>query len=160
MLVINTVFYHFSKVSIEELFRLDGVYVISDFLSDRPVYVGEGNLLKRLSEHQSKLRITSWTGVCAIITGSKKIKKEDQRILEGAIIDCLRDTGRSPKNKVSTSVKFLKEIISANGKIRINIKGADPVLGPNHSKINGKKTIEYEIKKGEVFLSHPWRNKG
>src|ERR1700674_2997394 len=76
MYTICAEFQRFRDVNLVELIGATGVYVIWDARAKaRPTYIGEGNILKRFTDHvkrHNRRFAHPWNGYVAIIAGSTR----------------------------------------------------------------------------------------
>lgn len=163
MHVINADFRRFPDWSVSDLLGEMGVYVLWDGLAKRrPTYIGEGNILKRLVEHEGRFT-KPLDGFCAILSGpgiSPQRAKSTGTIVEAVFLRVAEETDRTPSVNVAPGqLRALEDIFRQHGTIRINVSGLDPLQPPENSpRIREVKRIILRARKnGEVELEHEWR---
>jgi len=151
MKIIDIEFVPFSKVLISSLIREVGVYIIWDANSvERARYIGEGEFLKRFSEHVKRKNDKFkgvWDGYVGFIKNTKapKHKKNMARVVECLMLQIAMDIGKKPTaNKhpgsLSNVLKWCKKEI-----LRINIRGSHPFANPAKPRnIKERITVFYD----------------
>jgi hypothetical protein len=136
---IDAEFQRFRDVNLVELIGGTGVYVIWDARAKaRPTYIGEGNILKRFTDHvkrDSRRFAHPWNGYVAIIAGSTRdVHKYESTVVERLLLDVAKETDRQPQvnvhpGHVSRVLRFCRDEM-----LRIAISGYDPLMPPSESK--------------------------
>ena len=139
MYTIYADFQRFRDVNLVELIGATGVYVIWDARAKaRPTYIGEGNILKRFTDHvkrDNRRFAHPWNGYVAIIAGSTRdVHKYESTVVERLILDVAKETDRKPQVNVhpghlSRVLRFCRD-----GMLRIAVSGYDPLIPPSESK--------------------------
>jgi hypothetical protein len=165
MYTIFAEFQGFRDVNLVELIGATGVYVIWDARSKaRPTYIGEGNILKRFTDHvrrDNRRFAHPWNGYVAIITGSThSVHKSESTVVERLILDVAKDTDRDPQVNVhpghaSRVLRFCQDEM-----LRIAVSGYDPLINPAESKpLSGVKEIKVSASAdgdGTYGITHDW----
>jgi hypothetical protein len=136
---IKAEFQRFRDVNLVELIGATGVYVIWDARSKaRPTYIGEGNILKRFTDHvkrDNRRFAHPWNGYVAIIAGSTHdVHKYESTVVERLLLDVAKETDRQPQvnvhpGHVSRVLRFCRDEM-----LRIAVSGFDPLIPPSESK--------------------------
>lgn len=166
MYKIEVKFFKLHEISVPEFLRAVGVYVIWDAKAiARPTYIGEGNILKRFTDHlerDGKPFAHPWDGYVAAIEGSTKgVHKEESRAVERLLLDvaseinCRPHENRHPGHASSVLNHCQDE------QLRVAISGYDPFLPPHSSKsLRLPKVINVRATNGESFdMIHDWRRR-
>jgi len=132
-------FQRFRDVNLIELIGATGVYVIWDaHAKARPTYIGEGNILKRFTDHvkrDNRRFAHPWNGYVAIIAGSTRdVHKYESTVVERLLLDVAKETDRKPQvnvhpGDVSRVLRFCRDEM-----LRIAVSGYDPLVPPSESK--------------------------
>jgi hypothetical protein len=155
-------FKRFSDITLKELLSSIGVYVIWDSQSKaKPTYIGEGNLLSRLAEHDDRFAepLDGYVATTGRVT--KKGAKIDGRIIEALLIRIGEETDREPK--YSEQPGHWNDIIATcriNNKLKVYIDGYDPLCSPVKAKmLEYPKLIDiiYEKDEDNVAYSYDWK---
>jgi hypothetical protein len=143
-----------------------GVYVIWDARAKaRPTYIGEGNILKRFTDHvrrDGRRFAHPWNGYVAIIAGSTHgVHKSESTVVERLILDVAKETDRQPQVNVhpghlSTVLRFGRD-----EQLRIAVSGYDPLMHPAESKpLPRQKEIKvWSNSDGTYGYAHDWRQR-
>ena len=139
MYTIDAEFQRFRDVNLIELIGATGVYVIWDARAKaRPTYIGEGNILKRFTDHakrDNRRFAHPWNGYVAIIGGSTRdVHKYESTVVERLLLDVAKETDRQPQvnvhpGHVSRVLRFCRDEM-----LRIAVSGYDPLIPPSESK--------------------------
>ena len=139
MYTIYAEFQRFRDVNLVELIGATGVYVIWDARAKaRPTYIGEGNVLKRFTDHvkrDNRRFAHPWNGYVAIIAGSTRdVHKYESTVVERLMLDVAKETDRQPQvnvhpGHVSRVLRFCRDEM-----LRIAVSGYDPLIPPSESK--------------------------
>ena len=164
MYTINARFLRFQDANLNDLIQAIGVYVIWDARAKaRPTYLGEGNILKRFSDHAERDDRTfahPWNGYVAIIDGSAHgVHKEESRAVECLLLDVAAETDRLPVVNAHPGAKSAVIGFCRNETLRIAISGFDPLLHPeNATRLPGTKEIKARADgENSYTLEHDWR---
>ena len=153
-------FARFEDISFAEVLRGTGVYVIWDSQARvKPSYIGKGDILSRLSSHDSKFA-SPVRGYLTIIGNSgMKAEDKDAMIVEAMLLEVARQTDRWPiHNKKAGGIRLLQRVFETSGVVRVTIKGCDP-FGPPHAPryLEGSKQIWFELDQNRVIdVQHDW----
>ena len=139
MYTIHAEFQRFRDINLVELIGASGVYVIWDARSKaRPTYIGEGNILKRFTDHvkrDNRRFAHPWNGYVAIIAGSTRdVHKYESTVVERLILDVAEITDRKPQVNVHPGhigrvLRFCRDEM-----LRIAVSGYDPLIPPAEAK--------------------------
>ena len=139
MYTIHAEFQRFRDINLVELIGASGVYVIWDARSNaRPTYIGEGNILKRFTDHvkrDNRRFAHPWNGYVAIIAGSTRdVHKYESTVVERLILDVAEITDRKPQVNVHPGhigrvLRFCRDEM-----LRIAVSGYDPLIPPADAK--------------------------
>jgi hypothetical protein len=139
MYTIYADFQRFRDLDLAELIGATGVYVIWDsHAKARPTYIGEGNILKRFTDHvkrDNRRFAHPWNGYVAIIAGSTRdVHKTESTVVERLILDVAKDTDRSPQVNVHPGNAHRVLRFCRDETLRIAVSGYDPLMNPIESK--------------------------
>jgi hypothetical protein len=136
---IDAEFQRFRDVNLVELIGATGVYVIWDARAKaRPTYIGEGNILKRFTDHvkrHNRRFAHPWNGYVAIIAGSTRdVHKYESTVVERLLLDVAKETDRQPQvnvhpGHVSRVLRFCRHEM-----LRIAVSGYNPLIPPSEAK--------------------------
>ena len=131
-------FQRFRDVNLINLIGATGVYVIWDaHAKARPTYIGEGNILKRFTDHvkrDNRRFAHPWNGYVAIIAGSTgNVHKTESTVVERLILDVAKDTDREPIVNVHPGHANRVLRFCRDETLRVAISGYDPLLHPAES---------------------------
>src|SRR5689334_11829001 len=123
---LNAHFRSFDEISLSDLFRSVGVYVIWDARQiARPSYIGEGRILNRFAvEHASRFSAPI-NGYAAVLGDtSRQSDKLDAVALEGVLLFVGEITDCFPTvNAATPSTKALNRLVRRHGTLRFAISG-------------------------------------
>lgn len=160
MEIIKASFDRLTEIRFVSLLRAVGVYIIWDGRAHaRPTYIGEGALLKRLAEHETRF-VPPFDGYVAILGNrSSKTAKRNAEIIEALLLAVAEDTDRLPtRNIASGKTTGLDRVFRSHGVLRVSVAGYDPLAIPWQSRrLRAAKVIRLEDKGGTLHLSHDWR---
>jgi hypothetical protein len=156
-------FQRFRDVNLAELIGAIGVYVIWDARAmARPTYIGEGNILKRFTDHvrrDGRRFAQPWNGYVAIIAGStRNVHKSESTAVERLILDVAKDTDRQPQANVhpghiSRVLRFCRDEM-----LRVAVSGYDPLIHPAESKpLSRPREIKVWSEADQTCFEHNWR---
>ena len=165
MYTIYADFQRFRDVNLIELIGATGVYVIWDARAKaRPTYIGEGNILKRFTDHvkrDNRRFAHPWNGYVAIIAGSTRdVQKYESTVVERLILDVAKITDRKPQfnvhpGHISRVLRFCRDEM-----LRIAVSGYDPLIPPVEAKplsrVKEIKVTASADSDGEYEFSHDW----
>jgi len=164
MHVINVIFQRLTDSTISDLLGEMGVYVIWDgFAKRRPTYIGEGNILRRLVEHENRF-IKPFDGFTTVLSSPNiphQRAKAEGTIVEAMLLWVANDTDRRPSvNVASGRLRALDDIFQQHGTVRINVTGLDPLQPPEaFPRIKGVKRIVLRAgSDGGIEMEHEWRS--
>jgi hypothetical protein len=104
----------------------------------RPTYIGEGNILKRFTDHvrrDHRKFAHPWNGYVAIIAGSTRdVHKYESTVVERLILDVADETDRKPQVNVHPGhagrvLRFCRDEM-----LRIAVSGYDPLIPPSEGR--------------------------
>lgn len=158
MKVVKAVFRRLNEVTLEEVYGMVGVYILwSGRAISRPTYIGEGVILNRFAKHVEEL---PWPvkGVLAIIGDNIPKYKTDCEVLEAILLDIAYEVDRFPtQNQAAGKKSRVTKIFRKHGKLRIYIRGYDPLRHPKNPLMRDKKIIElWRNTNNEIDLRYPW----
>lgn len=166
MYTIYATFQRFRDVDLAALIGATGVYVIWDARAiARPTYIGEGNILKRFTDHvkrDNRRFAHPWNGYVAIIAGSTRdVHKSESTIVERLILDVARDTDRTPQVNVHPGHLSRVLALCRHEMLRIAVSGYDPLVPPAESvPLSRVKEIKVWTDDQETYeLEHAWRRR-
>lgn len=163
MHTIRAEFQRFRDVDLSELIGAVGVYVIWDaHARARPTYIGEGNILKRFTDHVARdgRRFTHpWNGYVSIIFGSThEVHKDESRTVERLLLDVARDTDRMPINVHPGSASAVRSLCRRET-LRVAVSGYDPLTPPAEARpLSFAKEIKARNNGHDDYcIEHNWR---
>lgn len=161
MYTIRAKFEPFRGISLSELLGAVGVYVIWDaHAKARPTYIGEGNVLKRFTDHverDGRAFPRPWNGYVAVITGStRNVHKEESRAVERLLLDVASETDRKPTvnahpGSASCVLRFCCDEV-----LRVAMTGCDPFVNPERSMVRSNE-IKARSNGQDYQIEHTWR---
>ncbi len=158
MYTIQTDFQRFRDVDLTELIGATGVYVIWDaHAKARPTYIGEGNILKRFTDHVKRDNhrfAHPWNGYVAIIAGSTQdVHKTESTVVEHLILGVAKDTDRAPQVNVHPGHASRVLRLCGDETLRIAVSGYDPLMNPTESKVL-RRAKEIKVWASDDRLNH------
>jgi hypothetical protein len=161
MHVIDATFERLADVSVASLLGNIGAYVIWDSQAKaRPSYIGEGVILKRLTEHVYRFAFPLDGYVAPIFEASPQRAKAHAEIVEALLLVVAHQTDRTPSVNVAPGkLRAIDAIFRSHGTLRINIRGFDPLTHPRHARpISATRRIVLkELPDGSLTIEHNWR---
>jgi hypothetical protein len=164
MYVIHTEFIGFRDVRLTELIGATGVYVIWDARAKaRPTYIGEGNILKRFTDHvtrDGRRFAHPWNGYVAIIAGSTRdVHKEESRAVERLLLDVADETDRMPIVNVHPGSAAAVLSFCEKETLRVTVSGYDPLAPPGEARaLRSPKQIRAWAHDHDTYcVEHDWR---
>jgi hypothetical protein len=165
MYTITTEFVRFSDVHLGDLFGATGVYVLWDARAQaRPTYIGEGHILKRLSDHSQRdgRRFAHpIDGYVATISGSTRgVHKTESQVVESLLLEVARDTDREPTVNVHPgNAVVIGYLLNHHPTLRIEVRGWDPLRPPGEgTALEGARAIKVRLLRDKnLSLEHGWR---
>jgi hypothetical protein len=165
MHVIDTDFQRLSDWTIPDLLGELGVYVLWDGKAKaRPTYIGEGNILRRLVEHENKFA-RPLDGFVAVLSNDYmpwQHAKADGTIVEAMLLSVAKQTDRKPSINVAPGrLRALTDIFARHGTVRINVSGMDPLRPPeeNPRLSSCRRVTLRETSDGQIEVEHSWRTR-
>jgi hypothetical protein len=158
VIVVSARFEHFDEVRLTDLIGAIGVYVIWDSLSVvRPTYIGEGNILKRLSDHVSRRFGFPWSGYIAVIepASSIQVMKNEAKAVEHLLLEVGVHTRRSPKKNSHPGARSMIDEWCKREQVRVNVSGFDPYVNPRTGR-RLERTKRIKIHR-DGAIEHDWR---
>lgn len=159
MLSLQADFMRLDKIPVAELFEAVGTYVLWDSQARaRPSYIGEGDLLRRLSDHSVKFAMPLNGYVAVLGDPSRKYFKTDSELVEAVLLEVSKRIGRYPlHNRQQGSSTAINKTFQSNRVVKIYISGFDPFESPTRAKrFRRKHTIRLSTAKGNILIDHPW----
>lgn len=155
MKVIRARFRKFRETSLYEALSEVGVYVAWAEGTSLAPYIGEGNVVERLSSHDKATEYVL-DGVAAMLPS-----KQDAEIVEALLIDCARSTGViGPQSQRSGNWRAVEQVLRKARKLRVHVVGQDPFQCPRKSRVRQSKWIEVAVDRdGEPVYSCPWNRR-
>ena len=164
MYPIKAKFQRLYEVALTDLLGATGVYVIWDNKAKaRPTYIGEGNILKRFTDHverDGRKFARPWDGYVWIIRGStRNVRKAESKAVEkllldvAQLIDCKPSVNKHPGSSSAVLNYCQRE------KLRIAVSGYDPFLPPRRAKaLVGTREIKASWDGDQGYaITHNWR---
>jgi len=161
--IIKATFLRFCDLHISNLFDMNGVYVIWDSQAiARPSYIGEGHILKRLSDHA---RTSDFVfskpidGYIATVSGStQNVHKTESLAVERLLLDVADVTDRKPAMNSHPGNSSVLKLFCRSGQLRISISGYDPLIPPQEGRTLKRSKIINVLpsKKYEYEIEHDW----
>ena len=164
MHVIDAVFRRLTDCSVPDLLGELGVYVLWDGMAKRrPTYIGEGNVLKRFTDHVERDGRKSrhpWDGYVALIRGStRNVHKEESKAVERLLLDVAEDAGRNPRANAHPGSSSAVMGFCRDETLRVEVRGCDPLVSPK-SPVQSKKEIKARATGEDSYdLEHDWRHR-
>ncbi|HMV45068.1 MAG TPA: hypothetical protein PKL30_25040 [Leptospiraceae bacterium] len=145
MKIIDLHFLKFKDIDLQLLMSSEdvGLYTIWDSRAKvKPSYIGQGNIIQRFAVHKKKYSFPI-DGYIALYEKSKTTKK-DMEIAEAILLGFSELVDRFPSNNISSGAEnFLRESVSKNNKLRLNMHNYNPFEHPKRSsEIVSKNIIE------------------
>ena len=139
MYTIYADFQRFRDINLADLIGATGVYVIWDARARaRPTYIGEGNVLKRFTDHvkrDNRRFAHPWNGYVAIIAGrTRGVHKTESTVVERLLIDIAKATDRQPKVNVHPGHVNRVLAFCRDEMLRVAVSGYDPLIPPVESR--------------------------
>jgi hypothetical protein len=166
MRTIQIEFLPFREINLRGVLKAVGVYVIWDaHAKARPTYIGEGNILRRLTDHVSRNGRTfahPWDGYIGVISGSTaNVHKGEAKTVERLFLDIARATDRFPsenKHPGSAATVFFS---SYKELLRVVVVGYDPLIPPREAReLSRPKEIKVrQLPDGNASIHHDWRRR-
>jgi hypothetical protein len=166
MYTIRADFQRFGDFHLGDLFGQTGVYVLWDAQAKaRPTYIGEGTILKRLSDHakrDARRFAHPIDGYIAIVSGSSRdIHKTESLAVERLLLDVARETDRRPSINAHPGAGSVIRLLCRDELLRIAVRGYDPFCPPNVARrLAGVKEIKaWSELDGSYEIDHDWRQR-
>jgi hypothetical protein len=163
MHVIDLDFVSFDDQPVGDLFGQVGVYVLWHRSADRrPTYLGEGDLLARLSKHDDWLS-RDVSGVAAITSHGGTVRpraKKDAEIAEAVLLELADLIDRYPtRNEARGKRNRVHDVFDLHGVLRLNVTGNHPFRHPWQagSRLRSKSTISLRGTPEGIRIESPWR---
>jgi len=164
MYKIEVEFLKLHEISVSDFLRAVGVYVIWDAKAKaRPTYIGEGNILKRFTDHVERNGRTfahPWDGYVAAIVGStKSVHKEESKAVERLLLEVASAIDCRPKANIHPGHSSSVLHFCNCEQLRVAIYGYDPFLPPRTSKFLPRpKVINVRAIDDQSYdITHNWR---
>lgn len=163
MHVINVEFFSLETEPVAQLFGETGVYVLwSPFAHDRPTYIGEGILLKRLARHVDWLTrgVTGLAAVTSLEVIRSRRAKKDAEIVEAVLLWIANAIGRYPtKNEAPGKGRRVDAVFLKDATLRINVRGYHPLRYPESGSTKLRERAEIMVERTQAGLAvhHPWQ---
>jgi hypothetical protein len=165
MYTIYADFHRLSRCAVPDLLGELGVYVLWDaYAKARPTYIGEGNILRRLVEHENRFTrpIDGFAAVLSRDGASRQRAKSNCTIVEAMLLSVAEQTDRKPAVNVAPGqLRALTDIFKKHGTVRISVTGLDPLRPPEEEPIlaSTRRITLRETSSGMIAVEHPWRNR-
>ncbi len=163
MYVIDLDFKSLHDISVAECLSSTGVYVLwSPNAWERPSYLGDGNVLSRISSHcnnSEKPFASGGDGYIALLDdGSNPRKlKTDAEVAENTLLEAARTLGVYPKfNKASGKLASVFRRGQQHDTIRVNVRGWHPLRWD--VRIRGTARLTWRWDEDWVLDEMPWRH--
>lgn len=164
MYTIKVKFQRFGEIHLADLIGATGVYVIWDaHAKARPTYIGEGNILKRFSDHVNRNDRTfarPWDGYVALMTGSTHgVHKVESKAVERLLLGVAGETDRLPVVNVHPGSTSAVLFLCKRETLRIAVSGFDPFMPPSAARpLATFKEIKIRPGGANIYESqHDWR---
>lgn len=135
MHVINLEFFSLKTEAVARLFGETGVYVLwSPSADQRPTYIGEGIIVKRLARHVDWLTrgVTGLAAVTSLGGIDPRRAKKNAEIVEAVLLWIANAIGRYPsKNKHPARPRRVDAVFRRDATLRINVRGYHPLRHPD-----------------------------
>jgi hypothetical protein len=158
--VIDVTFERLTDVSVASLLGCIGAYVLWDSKAKaRPSYIGEGVILKRLTEHVYRLDYPLDGYAAPVFESSRQRAKAHAEIVEALLLVVAHQTDRKPSvNIASGKLRAIDAIFRSHGTIRINVRGFDPLTPPRNARPLSatKQIVLKDLPDGSLTLEHSW----
>lgn len=155
---------HFEKMTympITYVLGSIGVYVIWDSQAKaRPSYIGEGNILKRLVEHNNRFARPLDGYVALLDISPWQRAKADAEIVEALLLEIASATDRSPSVNVAWGkLRRVEGIFERHGTLRVNVRGFDPFIHPATARplVATKRITVRPDNDGDMLCEHNWK---
>ena len=139
-------FDRFEDLSFYDVLNGTGVYVIWDSQAKAvPSYLGQGDLLSRLSKHADDYAFPVRGYVSVHGYDRSAATRNEAIIVEALLLEVAAHTDRWPKHNARVGhIEKVAKFAELNSLIRMSVTGCDPFAPPNHPRhINGSKRIAY-----------------
>lgn len=160
MIPINVTFQRLDEISVSDALGMVGVYVLWDNRSTaRPTYIGQGNVINRLSEHAGRFALPILGYAAFIEKQSPKKTKLRLLAIETLLLYVGASTDRYPNNNASQgSYGRLWDALEDHSTLRLSVRGYDPFVPPLRPRlILGTKRITLKDTTIEdEMLVHDW----
>ena len=164
MYTIQANFERFRDVSLSDLIGAIGVYVIWDARARaRSTYIGEGNILKRFTDHvrrDGQRFAHPWNGYIAIISGSThQVHKAESRAVERLLLDVANATDRFPTANIQPGSWSAVKRFCRDETLRVSVLSYDPLVPPSEVRLLSRsKRIKARLNdSGVIEVEHDWR---
>ena len=166
MYKIDVVFSKLHEMYISDFLCAVGVYVIWDAKAKaRPTYIGEGNILKRFTDHVKRDGRTfahPWDGYVAAVKGSTRdVHKGESKAVERLLLEIADAIDCCPSANIHPGHSSSVLSYCQNEQLRVVISGYDPFLPPRSSKIMTRpKVINVRAGDDQPYdIAHDWRSR-
>ncbi|MGD0090323.1 MAG: hypothetical protein ABSE73_10425 [Planctomycetota bacterium] len=151
--------------TLEELMDGIGVYCLwSGNAKERPSYLGEGDVLKRIvTDHMrdsNKVGRTVFDGFIAIRGYKPDAQaKEDCQIAEALLLFVAERTDRAPTHNKNLGLQTkVEEMMRKHPTLRLTVRGCDPLRPPGCQPID-KKGFTVHQRGNELCFDCDWRKR-
>lgn len=159
MLSIPAHFQRLDQITVAELFDTVGIYVLWDSQAKvRPSYIGEGDILSRLSSHSTKFAMPLNGYVAVLGNWSRKYFKTDGEVVEAVLLEISKRIGCYPlHNRQSGSTTAIDKAFRNDRVVKVRVSGFDPFKPPGNVKpLRTTLDIRLSTAKGNILIEHPW----
>lgn len=164
MYTIPVHFRRFSDLHLGDLIGATGIYVIWDANAVyKPTYIGEGIVLKRLSDHTARdfrRFARPWDGYVALFEANTSgVLKLASQIAEKLLLDVGFTTDRFPSANRSRGSTAAVTGVLKHEAIKVSVRGFDPYSDPALGRrLSGSRSIRARPEAGRSYwIEHDWR---
>ncbi len=153
-------FKRLDEIVVSDLLGVVGAYVIWDSQARvRPSYIGEGEILKRFSEHSLNFAMPIRGYVAVVGNLSRKYYKQDAEILEAVLLSIAERIDCFPlHNKQRGSYSAIERVFENSRVLKIQLRGHDPFQDPAQPReFREQRLIRLRSSTGLIQIDHPWR---
>jgi hypothetical protein len=159
MYPIELEFHRFCDVRLSDVLTRVGIYVIWDSQAKvRPSYIGKGDLLNRLANHDSNFSNPLDGYVAFLGDGSKTTHDKESLAAEALLLEVAKDTDRWPiHNKKDGHWTSIESFCRNHKLLRVSVKNCDPFAPPDHPRyLDAAKYIRCEMEADSYLYEHDW----
>jgi hypothetical protein len=161
--VIDVTFERLTDASVASLLGCIGAYVLWDSQAKaRPSYIGEGVILKRLTDHVYRFAYPLDGYAAPIFEPSPQRAKAYAEIVEALLLVVAHQTDRRPSVNVAPGkLRALDAVFRSHGTLRLNIRGFDPFLPPRNARplSTPMRIVLKDLPDGSLTIDHSWNSR-